>query len=87
MPETPAEQEEARQEKLRRQQHGDDGEGAGDGGEVAEVGQLDESEAGDPIYPDQAVAGSPDSESGGPDEGPAGPNATPAAGPTTDENG
>jgi len=82
MTQTPAEQEEARQEKLARQRDGEEPE---EGGERAEVGQLNEDEADDPIYPDQAVAGYPDSEGGGPDEGPAGPNATPAAGPTTDE--
>ncbi len=46
-----------------------------EGGQVSEVGSL----AGGPetIYPDQATAGYPDTESDGPQEGTAGPNARP----------
>ncbi len=46
-----------------------------EGGQVSEVGNL----AGGPetIYPDQATAGYPDTESDGPQEGTAGPNARP----------
>ncbi|GAA2007204.1 hypothetical protein [Nocardioides kribbensis] len=47
-------------------------------GQLSEVGNLED--AGDPIMPDQAVAGAPDAESGSVDEGPAGPNANPNAG-------
>ncbi|WP_345264585.1 hypothetical protein [Nocardioides nanhaiensis] len=44
-------------------------------GQVSEVGTL--ADAGEPIEPDQAVAGAPDGESGAADEGAAGPNAIP----------
>ena len=46
-----------------------------DEGQVSEVGGL--KGAGETIYPDQATAGYPDTESGEPDEGAAGPNARP----------
>ena len=44
-------------------------------GQVSEVDSL--AGAGEPIEPDQAVAGAPDGESGRADEGAAGPNAIP----------
>lgn len=44
-------------------------------GQLSEVVRLDPEEADLPIFPDQAVAGSPEGESGRPDEGRAGPNA------------
>lgn len=44
-----------------------------DKGQVSEVNSLDG--AGEPIVPDQAVAGAPDAESGEVQEGKAGPNA------------
>ncbi len=44
-----------------------------DEGQVSEVSGLEG--AGDPIQPDQAVAGAPDAESGDVQEGKAGPNA------------
>ena len=46
-------------------------------GQVSEVGRMDPENADDPIYPDQATAGYPETESGDPDEGTAGPNARP----------
>ena len=46
-------------------------------GEVSEVGRMDPANADDPIYPDNATAGYPETESGAPDEGTAGPNARP----------
>ena len=46
-------------------------------GQVSEVGRLDPEKADEPIYPDQATAGYPETESGAPDEGSAGPNARP----------
>ena len=52
-------------------------ESRGESGQVSEVSRLDPDQAGAPIYPDQATAGYPDSESGAPDEGTAGPNARP----------
>ncbi len=47
------------------------------GGEVSEVSGMDEAGAGQPIMPDQATAGAPDSESGEVQEGEAGPDAVP----------
>lgn len=44
-----------------------------DGGQVSEASNLEN--AGEPIMPDQSVAGSPDAESGNAQEGKAGPNA------------
>jgi hypothetical protein len=48
-----------------------------EGGQVSEVANLDEDRAGEEIYPDQATAGYPETESGEPDVGTAGPNARP----------
>lgn len=48
-----------------------------DEGQVSEVSGMDPALAGEPIYPDQATAGYPETESGEPDEGTAGPNARP----------
>ncbi len=47
--------------------------GAQDEGQVSEVSALEG--AGEPIMPDQAVAGAPDAESGEVQEGKTGPNA------------
>ena len=56
-------------------------------GQVSEVGGLGAGEdANDPISPEDATAGYPDSESGGPQEGTAGPNAAPRHNPPEDEN-
>ena len=52
-----------------------DSSGPAPGGQVSEVGRLEEAET--PIFPDQATAGYPDAESGRPEEGSAGPNARP----------
>jgi hypothetical protein len=49
-------------------------------GEVSEVGSLNPEEAGQPIAPDDATAGYPDSESDDPQEGTAGPDAPPRHG-------
>ena len=46
---------------------------ASDEGQVSEASNLED--AGEPIQPDQAVAGAPDGESGEVQEGKAGPNA------------
>lgn len=49
-----------------------------DGGQVSEVGGLEPAGgANDPISPEDATAGYPDSESGGAQEGTAGPDAAP----------
>lgn len=48
-----------------------------EGGEVSEVQNLSPAKKNEERYPDQAVAGYPDTESGQPDEGTAGPNARP----------
>ena len=48
-----------------------------EGGQVSEVQNLSPEKKDSERYPDQAVAGYPDTESGGPDEGTAGPNARP----------
>lgn len=45
--------------------------------EVSEVSHLDPDEADEPISPEDATAGYPDSESGAAQEGTAGPNAAP----------
>ncbi|MEO5651510.1 MAG: hypothetical protein ABIN79_05325 [Marmoricola sp.] len=47
------------------------------GGQVSEVSGMEAAGAGEPIMPDQAVAGAPDAESGEVQEGTAGPNARP----------
>ncbi len=59
--------------------HDTDEDAADDGaqGQVSEVGRMDPANADEPIYPEQATAGYPDTESGSPDEGTAGPNARP----------
>ena len=57
-----------------------------DNGQVSEASGMDEAGAGEPIQPDQAVAGAPDAESGEVEEGTAGPNARPHHdGPDDDE--
>jgi hypothetical protein len=48
-----------------------------DEGQVSEVTKLDPAEAEGAIYPEDATAGYPDTESGEPDEGNPGPNARP----------
>ena len=48
-----------------------------EGGQVSEVANLDEERADEEIYPGDATAGYPETESGEPDEGTAGPNARP----------
>ena len=50
-----------------------------DQGQVSEVASFD-PDGPSPEMPDQATAGSPDSESGEPDEGTAGPDAPPRHG-------
>ena len=50
---------------------------SGQDGQVSEVGRMDPENADEPIYPDNATAGYPETESGAPDEGTAGPNARP----------
>lgn len=47
-------------------------------GQVSEVSGMDPAEADQPIYPDQATAGYPETESGEAEEGSAGPNARPS---------
>ena len=53
-------------------------------GQVSEVSSLEGSP--DPISPEDATAGYPDSESGQADEGTAGPNAGPRRDPPEEEN-
>jgi hypothetical protein len=48
-----------------------------DDGQVSEVNRLDPEEADGAVYPEDATAGYPDTESGEPDEGTPGPNARP----------
>lgn len=57
------------------------------GGEVSEVSGLGPAgEANDPISPEDATAGYPDSESGEAQEGTAGPNAAPRHDPPEKDN-
>lgn len=54
-----------------------DSEAEQSGGQVSEVGRLDQSEADTPIQPSDSTAGYPASESGDPDFHGAGPDALP----------
>jgi hypothetical protein len=49
-------------------------------GEVSETARLAPEQEGQPIAPEDATAGYPESESGAPDEGTAGPDAPPRHG-------
>lgn len=57
---------------------------ADESGQVSEVTAMDQ--AADPIYPEDATAGYPASESGEPEEGTAGPLAPPRHNPPEDGN-
>jgi hypothetical protein len=60
-------------EQVTRTAKDDDVPAQDDEGQVSEASSLEN--AGEPIQPDQAVAGAPDAESGHVQEGKAGPNA------------
>ena len=52
----------------------------GSSGEVSETARLGSEQEEEPIAPEDATAGYPESESGAPDEGTAGPDAPPRHG-------
>jgi hypothetical protein len=57
-----------------------DDDSSGGSGEVSETARLDPGQVEEPIAPEDATAGYPESESGAADEGTAGPDAPPRHG-------